>query len=308
MRISATVITFNEERDLDACLRSLDWCDEIVVVDSGSQDRTQEIAQSHGARVVVRPFEGFSAQKNFAAQEARGDWIFSVDADEVVGPELRDEIKTLLGSGPKEVGFYVPRRNVWLETEIRHGGWYPDHTLRLYRRDAGRWEGHSHEKVVVTGSTRVLRGALVHRTIRDLHDHLRKGLLSAVLELKEAKANKLRLYGWFPVSVLWMCLRDFWSGSKSELGIRAIYKARVKNRVAVRWLLPLYPAFRFAYMYILRGGFLDGNVGFWLAYNSAIVESMKCAKFWEHYVYHRGTTPAGEASLEDTRTLYRSMS
>jgi glycosyltransferase involved in cell wall biosynthesis len=307
MAISATVITFNEQRDLAACLSGLGWCDEIVLVDSGSQDRTQEIAEAHGARVIVRPFEGFSPQKNFAAARARGPWILSVDADEVVTPELGEEIRTLLRSATREVGFYIPRRNIWLGKEIRHGGWYPDYTLRLYRADAGHWEGHSHEQVVVSGPTGTLRGALIHHTLRDVHDHLRKGLLSSVLELKEAKAIGLRPSLFIPPSLLLTCIRDLWSKSTEHVRLRSIYKARIKNRILIPWLLPFHPVLRFVYMYFLKRGFLDGSTGFWLAYNSAIVEAMKSAKIWEYYLHHRGTPPPDHDSLEDTRSLYRSL-
>jgi glycosyltransferase involved in cell wall biosynthesis len=306
--VSATVIAFNEEDDLEECLRSLTWCHEIILVDSGSQDRTGEIAARYGAKIFVRPFEGFSSQKNFAAEQATGDWILSVDADEAVSPELREEICQRLASETRLAGFAIPRRNMWLGTAIHHGGWYPDHTVRLYRRGAGSWQGHSHEQVVVTGAAGVLRHDLIHKSLRDIHDHLRKGLLSSVLELKEAKSRPLRLCWFFPFAVLRDCLRDFWAGPKTMLALRLIYKSRVKNKVDLVWLIPFYPFLRFFYMYVLRLGFLDGREGFWLAYTSAIVDAMKYLKIWEHFVRQRGKATARQAALEDTTKLYRSAS
>src|SRR5712691_2080272 len=235
-RVSATVIAFNEEEDLEECLRSLTWCHEIILVDSGSQDRSREIAARYGARIFVRPFEGFSNQKNFAAEQATGDWILSIDADEAVSPELREEICQRLASETRLAGFAIPRRNMWLGTAIHHGGWYPDLTLRLYRRGAGVWQGHSHEQVVVAGPAGVLRHDLIHKSLRDMHDHLRKGLLSSVLELKEAKSRPLRLCWFFPFAVLRDCLRDFWDGPKTLYVLRLIYKDRVKNKVDLVWL------------------------------------------------------------------------
>jgi len=308
LRVSATVITFNEEEDLEECLRSLTWCHEIILVDSGSQDRSREIAARYGARIFVRSFEGFSNQKNFAAEQASGDWILSIDADEAVSPELREEICQRLASETRLAGFAIPRRNLWLGTPIRHGGWYPDLTLRLYRRGAGVWQGHSHEQVVVAGPTGVMRHDLIHKSLRDMHDHLRKGLLSSVLELKEAKSRRLQLFLFFPLAVLRDCLRDFWAGQKTLFALRLIYKNRMKNKVDLVWLIPLYPFLRFFYMYVLRLGFLDGREGFWLAYTSAVVDAMKYLKIWEHFVRQRGKATERQAALEDTTKLYRSAS
>jgi glycosyltransferase involved in cell wall biosynthesis len=306
-RISATVIAFNEEQDLDECLASLAWCDEIIVVDSGSTDRTREIAARYGARIFTRPFAGFSDQKNFAAEQAGNDWILSIDADESVSDDLREEI---LHAFPdvSAVGFFIPRLNLWLGKPIRHGGWWPDHTLRLYRRSAARWAGVSHEAVVVEGLVGALRHPLVHKSLRDVHDHLRKGLCSSVLELKEAKGRELRL-GWLPPLGLYLsCLRELFSGPLTPLRARAIYKQRLKNKVDLVWLLPFHPFLRFFYMYVVRAGFRDGIAGFWVAYVSAVVEAMKMLRIWEHFVFQGGKATRQEETLEDPARLYRSIS
>jgi len=306
-KFSATVIAFNEEADLAGCLESLGWCDEIVFVDSGSTDRTVEIAAKYGAKIFVRHFEGFSDQKNFAAEQASRDWILNIDADERVTPELQQEIQSVLRRSAEVSGYFIPRLNLWLSRPMRHGGWYPDHALRLYRRGAGNWEGHSHEQVVVEGKTAVLASPIVHKTIASMHDHLRKGLLSSVLELKEAKSNNLRLCWLPPGKVMLECWKDFWAGPKTLLGLRLVYKRHIKNTVDFTWLLPWYPFLRFSYMYFLRLGFLDGSKGFWLAYSSAIVEAMKVLKIWEYYVHQGGQPNPLEKRLEDPAVLYRSI-
>jgi len=306
-KISAIVIAFNEEHDLGECLASLAWCDEIIVVDSGSTDRTRDIAARYGTRIFVRPFAGFSDQKNFAAAQAGNDWILSIDADESVSDELREEILHAL-PGESAAGFFIPRLNLWLGKPIRHGGWWPDHTLRLYRRSAARWAGVSHEAVVVEGFAGVLRHPIVHKSLRDVHDHLRKGLCSSVLELKEAKARELRLCWLPPLGLYFSCLREFFSGPLTPLRARAIYKERMKNKVDLVWLLPLHPFLRFFYMYVVRAGFRDGAAGFWVAYTSAVVEAMKMLRIWEHFVFQRGQATRQEETLEDPARLYRSIS
>jgi glycosyltransferase involved in cell wall biosynthesis len=306
--VSATVITFNEEADLEECLGSLRWCDEIVLVDSGSTDKTVEIATKRGVKLFVRRFQGFSDQKNFAAEQACGEWLLNIDADEVVTPELQEEIQRVLQHSADASGYFMPRLNLWLSHPMRHGGWYPDHALRLYRKNSGKWQGHSHEQVVVEGKTAVLTKPIVHKTIASMHDHLRKGLLSSVLELKEAKSNKLRFYWLPPGKVLLQCLKDFWAGPKTMLGLRMVYKRRIKNAVDFVWLLPWYPFLRFFYMYFLRLGFLDGSKGFWLAYSSAIVEAMKYLKIWEYYFHQGGRPGSEEKRLDDPAVLYRSIS
>src|SRR5512143_2970869 len=142
MKITATVITFNEEHNIGGALESLSWADEIVVVDSESTDRTVEIARGFTDRIFVRPWPGYSAQKNFAAGEARHDWIFSLDADERVSPELMSEIEELKSrKEPGTGGFEIARVTFYLGRWIRHSGWRRDYKLRLYDRRRSRWRG-----------------------------------------------------------------------------------------------------------------------------------------------------------------------
>jgi glycosyltransferase involved in cell wall biosynthesis len=178
LKISATIITLNEAENIRPACESVAWADEILVVDSGSTDGTREIAQECGARVFVRDWPGFAAQKQFAAEEARNRWIFSLDADERASPELADEVKRLLAQNPSAMadGYRIPRRSFYMGRWIKGGGWYPDYQLRLYRKDKGRWEGDFvHESVKMDSGARVdtLGSDILHYSVRDAGHHHR---------------------------------------------------------------------------------------------------------------------------------------
>jgi glycosyltransferase involved in cell wall biosynthesis len=173
--ISAILITYNEESDLPEAMESLRGvADEIVVVDSGSTDRTCEISREHGARVVSRPFIHFSDQKNFAAEQATHEWVFSLDADERLSGELREALAAWKRAEPECAAYAVNRKPNYLGGWIRHSGWYPEYCVRLYRRDAARFAGAIHESVRVSGPVGRLRGEILHYTIRSLGEHYAK--------------------------------------------------------------------------------------------------------------------------------------
>lgn len=173
--ISAILITYNEEADLRQALDSVAGiADETVVVDSRSTDRTCEIARSAGARVAERPFTDFSEQKNFAASLATNDWVFSIDADEALSPELRDSLAKWKRSQPERDAYAVARRTNYLGAWVRHSGWYPNRCIRLYRRDRARFVGALHEGVRADGAVGLLAGDLLHYTIRTLPEHYAK--------------------------------------------------------------------------------------------------------------------------------------
>jgi glycosyltransferase involved in cell wall biosynthesis len=178
LKISATIIAFNEEENIRAACESVAWADEILVVDSRSTDATREIARTCGARVIERDWPGFAAQKQFAADEASHEWVFSLDADERVTDELRESVARLRESDEDSLadGYRIARRSFYMGRWIRGGGWYPDFQLRLYRRSKGRWEGaHVHESVRMSEGSRVetLRGDLLHFSVRDAAHHHR---------------------------------------------------------------------------------------------------------------------------------------
>ncbi len=177
VKITATIISFNEEENIREACASVAWADELIVVDSESEDRTREIAAECGAKVIVRPWSGFATQKQFAADAAQHEWIFSLDADERVSEELRQSIEGLRQRGDALTladAYRVARRSFYMGRWIRGGGWYPDSQLRLYRKAQGLWEGaYIHESVKMPGAARIatLRGDLLHYSVRDAAHH-----------------------------------------------------------------------------------------------------------------------------------------
>jgi (heptosyl)LPS beta-1,4-glucosyltransferase len=176
MKITATIITFNEAENIRAACQSVAWADEILVVDSESTDSTRKIATECGARIIVNPWPGFSAQKQFAVDSASHDWIFSLDADERVSPELQESIAALRTQDESTLaaGYRVARRAFYMGRWIRGGGWYPDYQLRFFDRTRGRWrERLIHESVSMNEGERVatVPGDLLHYSMRDTNHH-----------------------------------------------------------------------------------------------------------------------------------------
>lgn len=175
-RLSACVITFQEEDRIQDCLASLAFCDELLVVDSGSSDRTRELAAAAGARVLEHPWPGFVLQKQFAVDQASHDWVLIVDADERVSPQLRAELEALRAGGfPGRAGWEFPRKTFYLGRFIDHGLWYPDRQLRLFDRRRGHLGGNEpHDRTLLESPPGRLSGDLWHYSYRDLDDHLRR--------------------------------------------------------------------------------------------------------------------------------------
>jgi len=255
-KISACVTTFNEERNVQRCLGSLRWCDEIVVVDSFSGDRTVELCRAYTDRVYQHEWLGYIGQKNLIRKMAQHPWILFVDADEEVSPELREEILRELEHNDGTVaGYRFPRMVNYIGRWIRHGEWYPDIKLRLFLKDRGRSGGQEpHDQVFVNGQVKTLKGHLWHYTYDDVHDHLET-------------------------------MNRFSSITAQE-------KFRTGSRF--RWVdFLLRPPFRFLKAFLLRRGFLDGRRGFLIAMVSAFGVCMKYAKLWELEHREREVRKAG---------------
>jgi glycosyltransferase involved in cell wall biosynthesis len=156
VNISAVIITYNEEKNILAALESVSWADEILVIDANSTDRTAQIAAENGAKVIVRVWPGFSQQKQFGVDAAAHNWIFSLDADERVSPQLREEIDTLRTTVTSADGYRIPRLSFYMGRWIHHSGWYPDKQLRFFDRRRGRWNGRQiHESVEMNTDSKV---------------------------------------------------------------------------------------------------------------------------------------------------------
>jgi glycosyltransferase involved in cell wall biosynthesis len=241
--ISATVITYNEEKNIEEALQSLSWAGEIVVVDSGSTDATLEICRRFTDRVFHREWTGYVDQKNFAVAQARHDWIFSLDADERPGPELRAEIRELALKGLRSPGYYIPRVVFFMERWLRHGDWYPDYQLRLFDRNCGRWDGgRVHESVKTSGKPEYLHGEIQHFTYRSLSEYL------------------VRL--------------DTYSSL-------AAHDYQQRGRSATLSRLLGNPLAAFVKGYFIKRGFLDGTPGFAAAVMGAVSVFFKYAKLYE---------------------------
>jgi glycosyltransferase involved in cell wall biosynthesis len=233
VKISAIVVCGNEEANIAACLESVRWCDELVVVDSISQDRTPEIAARIADRVIQRPWPGMAAQKQFALEQATGDWVLSVDADERCTPELREAAQRALAQADAQgvAGFEMRRHVFYLGRWIDHGGWYPDWKLRLVRRDRARFAGiEPHDHLEVEGSVRRLDADLHHYTYRDFAQHLH-----TVDRFSDVLAEEWRKQG---------------------------------RRFSLLDAL-LHPPAKFLECYVWKRGFLDGWPGFVIAATSA---------------------------------------
>ncbi|MFH1279158.1 MAG: glycosyltransferase [Candidatus Eisenbacteria bacterium] len=239
-RISAVVITRNEEGEIEECLRSLAFAQEIVVVDSHSTDRTVEIARRYAGRVETRDFTGFTEQKREATDLAAGEWILNIDADERVSEELAEEIVRAVRSGGGAAGYRIPRLTWYLGKFIRHGTWYPDQKLRLFRKESGRWVGGSvHESVEVDGPVETLTHPILHYSFRTLADHQ-------------------------------STIDRFTSLSARDLAER--------NRGGSIGRLFVHPPATFIKSYLLRLGFLDGWRGLLIALLSAKHSYLKYAR------------------------------
>ena len=173
--ISAVLITYNEESDLPRALASLAGvADELVVVDSGSTDRTCEIAREAGARVLRRPFDQYDQQKNFATSQAAHDWVLALDADEALSPELQASLAAWKQQEPAQIAYQTATRSNYLGGWIRHSGWYPEYRIRFYRRDRAHWVGALHESVRADGPVGKLNGDLLHYTMASVAEHYAK--------------------------------------------------------------------------------------------------------------------------------------
>ncbi|MDD2707716.1 MAG: glycosyltransferase family 2 protein [Verrucomicrobiae bacterium] len=196
--LSIVIITKNEEHDLARCLESVRWADEIVVVDSGSTDRTMEIAAGFGARFFAENWKGYTAQKNSAVEKAKGDWLLSIDADEALDENAIREVRRVVELNDPQVMGYALRRKVFYQGRwITHGDWYPDYVIRLWRRGKGRFAGRRvHESVAVDGKVQRLCCDILHYTYKDLDDQLQRMTKYARLWAEDQFEKERRPHVW----------------------------------------------------------------------------------------------------------------
>lgn len=244
MKISTTIITFNEEENIERCIKSVKaFSDEIIVVDSGSSDSTVKLATKLGAKVYVRKFDNFANQKNFAISKTHGEWIFSIDADEVVTDELGSEIVQSIKSG-KYNAYSIPRKNHILGAFIKYSRWQPelDRHVWLFRKNKSKWVGNVHEEITVKGKIGKINSCKEHYQDKTIKDFL----------------NKLNRY--------------------SEIESDILYKNKIKFSFLK---LIVQTKYNFLVRYIYRLGFLDGWRGFVLSCLMAFYHFQIWIKLWQ---------------------------
>ncbi len=241
-KISCIIITRNEAKNIRRCLQSISWADEIILVDSESTDDTKRIASEFTDKIYDLRWEGFGPAKEFAKGKAKGEWIFSLDADEVVTERLRDEIWQVVRSDDSLDGYFIPRRSNFLGRWMKHGGWYPDRVLRLFKKSRGSFNHRLvHEEAKISGKTGRLKNDILHYTDPDFDHYLKK----------------LNQY--------------------TSLDAFQLYRQRKKAKLSD---ILFRPPLTFVKMYILKAGFLDGLPGLILSLSSAFHVFSKYVKLW----------------------------
>jgi glycosyltransferase involved in cell wall biosynthesis len=252
MTISVAIVAMDEEANIGRTLASVGWADEIVLVDSGSKDRTCEIARARGARVVVEPWRGYVAQKQYAIDLCTKEWVLLLDADEEVSPGLAEEIRAVIANASAVSGYWLPRKNLFLGRWMRHGGFYPDPKLRLFRRGQGFVNGH------------------------DPHDRceLKPGVAGDVPQTTRQFKNALVHYT-YPNLTLYLGHMNRYSSLGAQLAVAKGHRGFSFINIVLR------PLATFVYNYFFRLGFLDGREGLLLHLYHAGYVSWKYAKAWE---------------------------
>jgi glycosyltransferase involved in cell wall biosynthesis len=259
-KLSVTIVALDEERNIGRCLSSVEWADEIVVVDTGSTDRTVDICKDHGCRVITSKWLGFGPTKRLAVESVSNEWVLSIDADEEVSPELKSSIREVLAD-PKSAGYRIKRTSFYMNTRIKHGGWNRDYPLRLFSRAHGNFNSKLvHESVVVDGAVERIEAPLVHYTYPTIESHI-------------AKINRYAELG----------AQELLDAGESATILSAVLRGAVK----------------FIKMYIVRLGFMDGRPGFVLASNSAFGVYLKYLKLWEKRRSLYGAESLGQSVSND---------
>lgn len=238
--LSVIIIAKNESEHITSCLDSVSWADEIIVFDSGSTDNTVEICKNYTPHVYETDWPGFGPQKQRALNKTKGDWVLSIDADELITKELRTEIQQSMQNQQNTYGFEIPRSSSYCGKQIKHGGWSPDYVLRLFKKNHGKFS-HSlvHERVITKGTIGRLKNPLLHKSYTSLEEVLSK------------------------------------TNNYSSLGAKMLHDKGIKSSLTQAILRAIWTFFR---TYIIKASFLDGEHGLMLAISNAEVTYYKYAK------------------------------
>lgn len=240
--IAALIITYNEEKNIRECLESINWCDEIVLVDSYSEDQTVAISREYTEKIYLRKFDDFAAQRNYALEKIESDWVLVIDADERVSGELRREIEEILNNNHVQA-YQIPRKNYFLGKWIKYCGWYPDYTLRLFKNNHRlKYDGMVHEGIKIKGKINQLVNPLVHFTYKNLANYM----------------NKINHY------------TTLWAEDRGKKG----------KKIGLMYIF-FRPLFEFIKKYFLKKGVLLGRQGLILSILSSYYIFIRSAKLWE---------------------------
>lgn len=243
--ISALAITYNEEANIEKFISSLSFADEVIIVDSNSTDKTVELAKQHNAKVIIRDFDNFSNQKNFALQQVNHDWVVFFDLDETITQELAEEIKNTIKNSKNIAAFKVKRNFYFMGKRIKYSGFQNDVVIRIFKRNKAKYSNNLvHETLEVDGSVKILKHKSDHYSYKNF-DHYN---------------NKLTQY--------------------SKLQAQALYNKNVRPSI---YHFIIRPCYRFWHQYLIRLGFLDGKEGFILAYTSAFTVFKRYLYLWTMY-------------------------
>lgn len=266
LSVSAFVLSYNEEDNIERCLKSLLFCDEIILIDSFSTDRTVELAKKIGVKVIQHPWAGYKQQKIFGLSQCRYDWVLNIDADEEVSQELRESILDVMQKADRDPesicdGYEVNRLVWYFDRYWRNGGWYPEYRLRFFRRSLISWGGlEPHEKPILNGQMGRLPGDLYHYTYRSIEEQAKQLLHFALLS----------------------------GGSAHKEGYRSSL-----------WNLIVNPLSRFVKFYILKKGFREGMPGFIVAVLEGYYAFLKYARMWEiEYEIRKHTSSSEETKIK----------
>jgi glycosyltransferase involved in cell wall biosynthesis len=248
-KISSVLICKYEENNIEACLESVQWVDEIIVIDAESTDKTAELAKKFTDKVFIRKWEGFSSQRKFGLEQCNGEWIFPIDADERCTEELKKEILEKINSADlKQNGFKIPRKSFYKNHWVKHCGWYPGYQLRLFKKTkANVTDRLVHESYAVNGETGLLKNDLLHYTITSAKNYIEK--INHYTSLQASEKNKRGKVGFIK-----LLFRPFWA---------------------------------FFFMYIIKAGFLDGTAGLIVSYFNFITNILIYTKIWEMQNSHK---------------------
>ena len=240
-KITAIIPTKNEAKNIAAAIESVSWADEILVIDSYSTDETVAIAQQKGAKIIQRVIDSFGKNKNYAISQATHPWVFILDADERVTPELQAEILNLLQTEPEKTAYWIYRQTYFMDKLVKYSGWQSDKVIRLFRKDCRYKEVNVHEEIATEGEVGVLKNKLLHYTYNTIEQYLEKWDRYTTLSAKDRAA---------------------------------------KTKEVTLFHLAVKPAVRFLRHYIIKLGFLDGKVGFIISYMAEVSVFMRYLKLW----------------------------